>query len=69
MLDIVVSYHRSSYQAITQFQGKPMFQTQENGKKTHFGPDFGPLGPNFSCQNVAIKLVTRHCSRITSYAI
>ena len=27
-----------------------MIQTQENGKKTHFGPDFGPLGPNFSRQ-------------------
>ena len=29
-----------------QCQGKRMIQTQENGKKPHFGPDLGPLGPN-----------------------
>ena len=23
-----------------------MIQTQENGKKLHFGPDLGPLSPN-----------------------
>ena len=23
-----------------------MIQTQENGEKSHFGPNFGPLGPN-----------------------
>ena len=33
MLDILGSYHR------IQFQGKRMIQTQENSKKTHFGPD------------------------------
>ena len=26
-----------------------MIQTQENGKKTHFGHDLGPLGPNLGC--------------------
>ena len=40
MLDIATSYHR------VQFQGKRMIQTQENGEKSHFGPDLGPLGPN-----------------------
>ena len=29
-----------------QFQGKLMNQTWENGKKSSFGPDFGPFGPN-----------------------
>ena len=27
-----------------QFQGKRMIQTQENRKKSHFGPDLDPLG-------------------------
>ena len=27
-----------------------MIQTQENGKKPHFGPDLGPLGLNLGCQ-------------------
>ena len=41
-----------------------MIQTQENGKKLHFGTDLGPLGPiSF------IKLVVRHCSKLSSYAI
>ena len=40
MLDIVASYH------FRQFQGKLMIQTQENGKKTHFGPDLGQLDQN-----------------------
>ena len=29
-----------------QFQEKLIMVTQENGKKTHFGPDFDPLYPN-----------------------
>ena len=33
MFDIVASYHR------TEFKGKLMIQTQENGKKPHFGSD------------------------------
>ena len=41
-----------------------MIQTQENGKKLHFGTDLGPFGPiSF------IKLVVRHCSKLSSYAI
>ena len=27
-----------------------MNQTRENGKKSNFGPDFGPFGPNSDCQ-------------------
>ena len=40
MLNIVASYH------CIQFEGKRMIQTQENGKKPHFGLDLGPLGKN-----------------------
>ena len=40
MLDILASYN------CMQFQEKLMIQTQENGKKTHFGPNLGPLGRN-----------------------
>ena len=29
-----------------------MMQTQENGKKSHFRPDLGWLGPNSGCQNI-----------------
>ena len=58
MLNMVASYH------CIQFQRKPMIQTQENGKKLHFGTDLGPLDPiSF------IKLVVRHCSKLSSYAI
>ena len=31
-----------------QFKGKLGNQTWEKGKKTNFGPDFDPFGPNFS---------------------
>ena len=34
--------HFASYHFI-QYQGKAMIQTQENGKKPHFGPDLGQL--------------------------
>ena len=40
MLEIVGSYY------CMQFQGKLMNQTLENGKKTSFGPDFGPFSAN-----------------------
>ena len=40
MLDIVASYHR------IQLQAKPMIQTQENGKKPHFGSDLDLLRSN-----------------------
>ena len=33
-----------------QFQRKLTNQTQENGKKPHFGPDLGPLIPTLACQ-------------------
>ena len=39
MLDIVASYDPTL-----------MIQTQENGKKLHFGPDLGPLSPSASRQ-------------------
>ena len=31
-----------------------MIQTQENGEKSHFGPNFGPLGPNSGRQKKKI---------------
>ena len=40
MLDIVASYH------CMQFQRKLLNQNWENYKKSSFGPDFGPFGPN-----------------------
>ena len=40
MLDIVASYRRMQFQV-------NLFQNQENSKKPHFGPDLGPLGPNY----------------------
>ena len=33
-----------------QFQGKLIIQTQEIDKKSHFGPDLGPLGTNLGRQ-------------------
>ena len=44
-----------------QFQGTLMIQTQENGKKTHFGPDLGLLAqitaPNFFFKNLALLVM------------
>ena len=40
MLDIAVSYH------YIQFQGQLTNQTQENGKKTNFGPNLGSFDQN-----------------------
>ena len=57
MLDIVASYDRM------QFQGKRMIQTQENGKKTHFGHDVGPLGSNSGHQNVFFKNIPSSVAR------
>ena len=45
-----------------------MIQIQENGKKPYFRPDLGLLGPN-SGHQYFIKLVVRHCSKLSSYAI
>ena len=63
MLDIVASYHR------IQFQGKLMIHAEENDKKYHFGLDLGPLGPNSGRHSFFIKLVVRHCSELSFYAI
>ena len=60
MLDIVASYHR------IKLQGKRMIQTQENGKK-HFEPDLDALDPNSGCQIFFIKLVVRHCLKLSCY--
>ena len=48
-----------------------MIQTQETGKKHHFGPDLGPLDPNLDHQFIYffIKLEVRHCSKLSFYAI
>ena len=40
MLDIVASYH------CMQIQRKLLNQNWEYDKKSSFGPDFGPFGPN-----------------------
>ena len=63
MLDIVARYHR------IQFQGNFVIQTQENGKKPHFGPALSLLCPNSGHQFLFIKLAVRHCSNLSSYAI
>ena len=33
-----------------------MIQTQYNGRKSNFGPDLGPLGPNSGRQNFVSKI-------------
>ena len=59
----------------TQFKEKLMNQTWENSKKSNPGPDFGLFGPNLcpppppSFLQVLLLLVTRHCSKLSSYAI
>ena len=50
MLGIVESYHP------TQFQGKLKIETQEMPRN----------GPDLDCQNFFIKIVDRHCSKISS---
>ena len=61
MLGIVASYHRM------EFQGKLMIQTQENGKKPHFGPDLGPLGPNLSHEVYFSKIWLGYGLNMVSY--
>ena len=63
MLGIVTCYY------CIQFQGKRMVQTQENGEKSHFGPDLGLLGPNPGRPIFFIKLLVRHCFKLSPYAI
>ena len=53
MLDIIVSCNR------LEFQEKPMIQIQENGEKSHFGSDLGPLGPNSVRQDFFSKIWLR----------
>ena len=36
---------------VSNFKENLWSKTQENDKKTHFGPDLGPLDPNFDCQS------------------
>ena len=55
MLDIVASYH------CIKFQGKLMNQTWENGKKTSFGPDFGPFGLNLGPKNFFVDVISTTC--------
>ena len=52
-----------------------MIQTQENGKKTHFGSNLGPFDPNSDChffffffKNLALS-VTRFHGQISSCTI
>ena len=40
-----------------------MNQTQENGKKPHFGPDLDLFGANSDRQFFFIKPVIRQCSK------
>ena len=63
-LDIVTRYHP------IQFKGKLRNQTWENGKKTHFGPDFGPFWPKFGSQKnlwILRQLDVRHYCKISLY--
>ena len=58
MLDIAVSYH------YIQFQGQLTNQTQENGKKTNFGPNLGSFDqnlppPSYHCMQFQRKVMTR----------
>ena len=60
--------------------GKLINQSWENGKKTNFGPNFGPFGPNLTAHpqlqkkkkknlRVLSLLVVRNCSELSVYAI
>ena len=55
MLDIVASYH------CTQLQGKLMNHTWENAKKTSFGTNFGPFGPNLVPRNFLMDFASTTC--------
>ena len=71
MLDIAARYH------YIQFQGQLTNQTQENGKKTNFGPDLGSFDPNFPPppkKNFFLEgglpiLNDRYCRKLSLYAI
>ena len=57
-LDIVTRYHP------IQFKGKLRNQTWENGKKTHFGPDFGPFWPKFGSQKKFMDFTSTRCTTL-----
>ena len=62
MLCITASYH------CTQFQGKPMNQTWENGKKNWFQPRFWPnLPKTFLCILPLLDVI--HCCKLSLHAI
>ena len=45
-----------------QCQGKMLIQTQQNGKKPHFGPNLGWLGRlNLFFKNLASSVTRYHC--------
>ena len=55
-----------------QFHGKLMIKTQENGEKPHFGPNLGPLGPNWGRRNFFQNLassVFRYHGQLSSCTI
>ena len=56
-----------SLQAI--FRGKLMNQTWENGKKTSFGPNFGPFGPQKNFSWILPQPDVRHCCKLSLYTI
>ena len=62
-IDIAANYHH------IQFQGNLLFQIKENGRKPHFNPDLGSLGPNLGRQTFFIKLIVAHSSNLSSNAI
>ena len=65
-LDILLSYHP------IQFKGKLMNQTWENGKKPHFGPDFGLFWSKFGTQKFFVGLPLLgviHCCKLSLHAI
>ena len=72
MLDIAASYH------YIQFQGQLTNQTQENGKKTNFGPNLGsfdqnlppsPPKKNFFLEGGLPIPNDRYCRKLSLYAI
>ena len=55
MLEIAASYH------CMQFQGKPMNQTWENGRKSSVRLKFGPLRPKFSPKTFFVGFSSTRC--------
>ena len=55
MLEIAASYH------CMQFQGKPMNQTWENGRKSSVRLKFGPLQSKFSPKTFFVGFSSTRC--------